>query len=162
MSVDLAMLRVPYYVVSSNNLPPTKPPNMPEKSIYVLRAPLKIKGKQKWLGQLEEKLTTNYKKRSYQINLSYCESFTLQNLCVSNIPHFVSTSVAFKMVLSFLLTFDSLWQIPWFARIFPPWAFNSVVSLISILVFWRLWRFTMLPILCPADAEELPYWIPCM
>lgn len=29
------------------------------------------------------------------------------------------------------------------------------------LLLWRLWTFTILPILYPNKPQELPYWIPC-
>ncbi|KAM0247338.1 hypothetical protein ACHAQJ_009895 [Trichoderma viride] len=35
------------------------------------------------------------------------------------------------------------------------------VALISIW-FWRLWRFTVLPLMYPDDPKELPYWIPIL
>ncbi len=30
-----------------------------------------------------------------------------------------------------------------------------------LLLSWRIWRFTILPILRPDDPKELPYWVPC-
>lgn len=30
------------------------------------------------------------------------------------------------------------------------------------LLLWRLWRFTLMPMLKPNEPKELPYWIPCM
>ena len=38
-----------------------------------------------------------------------------------------------------------------------PWLI-CVVGLLS----WRLWRFTIVPLLAPTEPRELPYWIPCM
>jgi hypothetical protein len=35
-----------------------------------------------------------------------------------------------------------------------------LISLI-LLLSWRIWRFTMLPVLRPDDPKEVPYWIPC-
>lgn len=29
------------------------------------------------------------------------------------------------------------------------------------LVGWRVWNFTLLPLLRPKEIPELPYWIPC-
>lgn len=31
---------------------------------------------------------------------------------------------------------------------------------LSTLVLWRLWRFTVLPWLYPDPSKEFPYWIP--
>lgn len=48
-----------------------------------------------------------------------------------------------------------------------PWLDHTTSGGISILVsvavallVWRLWRFTILPILRPREPRELPYWIP--
>lgn len=35
------------------------------------------------------------------------------------------------------------------------------LSLLLCLLVWRLWRFTVLPMLHPNDPKELPYWMPC-
>lgn len=41
-------------------------------------------------------------------------------------------------------------------------AFVRVVTcLLSTLILWRTWRFTILPLLHPDYPKELPYWIPC-
>lgn len=42
-------------------------------------------------------------------------------------------------------------------------SFIAIVLLASFasLLVWRLWRFTISPMLHPNDAKELPYWIPC-
>lgn len=34
-------------------------------------------------------------------------------------------------------------------------------ALLLVLLSWRLWRFTILPLLRPNEPRELPYWIPC-
>lgn len=31
----------------------------------------------------------------------------------------------------------------------------------ACLLLWRLWVFTVLPVLRPDEPKELPYWIPC-
>ena len=37
-----------------------------------------------------------------------------------------------------------------------------VVVIGSILLLcWRTWRFTILPLLHPDEPLDLPYWIPC-
>lgn len=30
-----------------------------------------------------------------------------------------------------------------------------------VLVLWRLWRFSVMPLFHPDKPKELPYWIPC-
>lgn len=30
------------------------------------------------------------------------------------------------------------------------------------LVAWRVWRFTVIPLMAPDDPKELPYWIPML
>ena len=37
----------------------------------------------------------------------------------------------------------------------------SLVLAPVILLIWRLWRFSIIPLLYPKDPKELPYWIPC-
>jgi hypothetical protein len=47
----------------------------------------------------------------------------------------------------------------------PLWASPKaiiVLGLLASLLLWRLWRFTIFPMLHPNYAKELPYWIPCM
>ncbi|ORY10363.1 cytochrome P450 [Clohesyomyces aquaticus] len=34
-------------------------------------------------------------------------------------------------------------------------------ALLSALLLWRIWRFTVLPIVRPNEPRELPYWTPC-
>ncbi|KAI1748748.1 putative cytochrome p450 [Xylaria castorea] len=36
-----------------------------------------------------------------------------------------------------------------------------VTSLLILLVLWRIWKFTLFPLLHPDLPKELPYWIPC-
>ncbi|KND88582.1 7-alpha-hydroxycholest-4-en-3-one 12-alpha-hydroxylase [Tolypocladium ophioglossoides CBS 100239] len=36
----------------------------------------------------------------------------------------------------------------------------AVVFSLSLLVLWRLWRFTVLPMLYPDQPKEFPHWIP--
>jgi len=31
----------------------------------------------------------------------------------------------------------------------------------AALLCWRLWRFTIMPVMNPSAPKELPYWIPC-
>ncbi|KAI5919907.1 putative cytochrome p450 [Camillea tinctor] len=35
-----------------------------------------------------------------------------------------------------------------------------IVCLLFVLVFWRTWRFTVLPFLHPDRPKEFPYWVP--
>ena len=39
--------------------------------------------------------------------------------------------------------------------------FKVLAALGGLLLFWRLWRFTILPTFATAEPRELPYWIPC-
>lgn len=43
----------------------------------------------------------------------------------------------------------------------PWWVPLIVLVPLALLLLWRLWMFTILPILRPNDPKELPYWIPC-
>lgn len=36
-----------------------------------------------------------------------------------------------------------------------------LVLSISLLLLWRLWRFSLSPHLWPQAPKELPYWVPC-
>lgn len=38
---------------------------------------------------------------------------------------------------------------------------SMALVLAAGLVGWRLWRFTLWPLLRPKEIPELPYWIPC-
>jgi hypothetical protein len=40
-------------------------------------------------------------------------------------------------------------------------AVRAVFTALSVLLSWRLWRFTIRPRLHPDEPKELPYWIPC-
>lgn len=31
----------------------------------------------------------------------------------------------------------------------------------ALLHLWRLWRFTIEPMMKPTEPKELPYWLPC-
>lgn len=31
----------------------------------------------------------------------------------------------------------------------------------TLLLAWRLWRFTIEPTMKPTEPKELPYWLPC-
>lgn len=31
----------------------------------------------------------------------------------------------------------------------------------ALLLLWRLWRFTIEPMMKPTEPKELPYWLPC-
>lgn len=31
----------------------------------------------------------------------------------------------------------------------------------TLLLSWRLWRFTIEPTMRPTEPKELPYWLPC-
>ena len=35
------------------------------------------------------------------------------------------------------------------------------VFLGSSLALWRLWTFTVRPLIHPDEAKEIPYWVPC-
>ncbi len=34
------------------------------------------------------------------------------------------------------------------------------LALLAVLLLWRIWTFTILPILHPDEPKELPYWTP--
>jgi hypothetical protein len=36
----------------------------------------------------------------------------------------------------------------------------AIVALAVGLLLWRVWTFTLLPLLRPDDPKEVPYWIP--
>ena len=42
-----------------------------------------------------------------------------------------------------------------------PYALQAIILLTGSLLLWRLWRFTILPLLEPNQPKRLPYWIPC-
>ena len=37
----------------------------------------------------------------------------------------------------------------------------AVIVALLMLLLWRLWRFSIVPVLYPHDPKDLPYWIPC-
>lgn len=37
----------------------------------------------------------------------------------------------------------------------------TFLVLITALLLWRLWTFTVFPWLNPKEPKEVPYWIPC-
>jgi len=39
---------------------------------------------------------------------------------------------------------------------------RAATVLLTLLLVWRVWRFTIYPLLYPDRPKELPYWIPCM
>lgn len=41
--------------------------------------------------------------------------------------------------------------------------YTLTVSVLAagLLLFWRLCRFTLLPMMRPDEPKELPYWLPC-
>lgn len=41
-----------------------------------------------------------------------------------------------------------------------PAVFLPLLSVSVGLLLWRLWRFTVAPVLWPHDPKELPYWVP--
>jgi len=41
-----------------------------------------------------------------------------------------------------------------------PTAWLVAIAAVFSLFVWRLWRFTISPLLHPDDPKELPYWIP--
>lgn len=41
------------------------------------------------------------------------------------------------------------------------WWTLSLVPFLLALCLWRLWTFTLRPIVRPDEVEYLPYWIPC-
>jgi hypothetical protein len=41
-----------------------------------------------------------------------------------------------------------------------PTAVSVISTLAAILLAWRFWRFTAVPILYPNEPKVLPYWIP--
>lgn len=50
------------------------------------------------------------------------------------------------------LSLDTLQRFPWL---------TGLGSVVVCLLIWRLWRFTIAPLLYPGNPKELPYWIPC-
>lgn len=40
-------------------------------------------------------------------------------------------------------------------------AIQSTVSVLLTLLLWRIWKFTVLPMIYPERPREFPYWIPC-
>ena len=46
------------------------------------------------------------------------------------------------------------------ARIYFGWTLSLILCSFVLLV-WRLWAFTIYPLLNPGELEYLPYWIPC-
>ena len=34
-------------------------------------------------------------------------------------------------------------------------------AIAGLLLLWRLWKFTVIPLLKPDEPKILPYWIPC-
>ena len=40
------------------------------------------------------------------------------------------------------------------------WVLISIVPFI-LLLLWRFWYFTIIPLIYPGNPKELPYWIPC-
>ncbi|KAE8350519.1 cytochrome P450 [Aspergillus coremiiformis] len=51
-------------------------------------------------------------------------------------------------------------NLPLGAREHLPLVAVGIASVLT-LIFWRIWRFTIVPFLEPDDPRELPYWIPC-
>ena len=41
-----------------------------------------------------------------------------------------------------------------------PTAALIIGTLVTLLLAWRFWRFTAVPILYPKEPKVLPYWIP--
>jgi hypothetical protein len=37
----------------------------------------------------------------------------------------------------------------------------AMAILLSSIMIWRLWKFTVVPVFYPERVRELPYWIPC-
>jgi hypothetical protein len=37
----------------------------------------------------------------------------------------------------------------------------GLITVISLFT-WRIWRFTMRPLMVPHEPREVPYWVPCM
>lgn len=37
----------------------------------------------------------------------------------------------------------------------------TLLVLMTALLLWRLWTFTIYPWLHPKEPKEVPYWIPC-
>lgn len=42
-----------------------------------------------------------------------------------------------------------------------PSAAPLLATAAAALLCWRLWRFTLVPLMNPSAPDELPYWIPC-
>lgn len=39
--------------------------------------------------------------------------------------------------------------------------FRVAVACFAVLLLWRLWRFTVEPLIYPNEPKTYPYWIPC-
>ena len=37
-----------------------------------------------------------------------------------------------------------------------------ILFAVTALLSWRIWRFTIKPLLWPSEIKDLPYWVPCM
>lgn len=46
------------------------------------------------------------------------------------------------------------------ATVYLRWTFSLIIFVLALLA-WRLWTFTIRPLLKPDELEYLPYWIPC-
>jgi hypothetical protein len=60
--------------------------------------------------------------------------------------------------MSFVLFKD--WLTPLHLGSFVNCCFLEALACIVLLLAWRIWRFTITPIIYPDDPKELPYWIP--
>jgi hypothetical protein len=45
-------------------------------------------------------------------------------------------------------------------ELFPRSFINGLFTVIAILLAWRFWTFTVVPLLYPQNPRELPYWVP--
>ena len=41
------------------------------------------------------------------------------------------------------------------------YALWALLVVVAALLLWRLWTFTLHPLLNPLEPREVPYWIPC-
>jgi hypothetical protein len=59
--------------------------------------------------------------------------------------------------------YDLIWQ-PRQPVLVSPIFYLTILLLIGVptsgLLIWRLWRFTLYPLLHPSEPKELPYWVP--
>jgi hypothetical protein len=94
------------------------------------------------------------------IKVSYSSMHLLQ---FTEILNNATTSTESKRRRCFSQIHDLIWQSRQ-SLLVCPILYLTVLLLIGIptsgLLIWRLWRFTLYPLLHPSEPKELPYWVP--